>query len=476
MRTKSEGNSCKPSEAHDKSYEPTTLDDWGDTKPRSPGTALDQLAARSVDIPIQSFTEHVERFGEHEVHGAVHDVSTGDPLDSGNDINLTIGISRIMLVLNAGGDASGSILITGTSVDRDTKAETPADTETLTVSGLSTDDTTEVVTGVFRKGMSDAPITTKWWKGAIVISTSDLTLTDVDTYQVAYEQMNDQPGLTLKTFDADVHITNAAGWFYLYLYTVVIADGLATVTMVAEHIVASGDAVADMHYRERRALLALALDGTTDGFFYDGFFGPTGQQYIKDLKTTIWVNVAQTSGTTGPSLAEMVTSEGNIADDVITVGTGTGREIEGNTGGVTLVGTSIGKLTSVVGASGETVAFFASSGASSVNFLALVATVAGVSPGISAIASGDANVNIDFVPKGAGFFVFQGTACIQVPAGTTAQRPSPVNGMFRYNTDTSEYEWVVSGAWTTAAGGGGAAGEFHSVLYAEQEEFAINSF
>ena len=40
------------------------------------------------------------------------------------------------------------------------------------------------------------------------------------------------------------------------------------------------------------------------------------------------------------------------------------------------------------------------------------------------------------------------TSAIQLPAGTTAQRPGvPVNGMLRYNTDTSKVEAYAGGAW-----------------------------
>ena len=48
------------------------------------------------------------------------------------------------------------------------------------------------------------------------------------------------------------------------------------------------------------------------------------------------------------------------------------------------------------------------------------------------------------------------TGAVQMPAGTTAQRPgSPVNGMFRYNTTDNAFEGYTSGAWGAIAGGGG---------------------
>ena len=40
------------------------------------------------------------------------------------------------------------------------------------------------------------------------------------------------------------------------------------------------------------------------------------------------------------------------------------------------------------------------------------------------------------------------TSAIQLPSGTTAQRPGvPVNGMLRYNSETNNLEAYISGAW-----------------------------
>lgn len=39
---------------------------------------------------------------------------------------------------------------------------------------------------------------------------------------------------------------------------------------------------------------------------------------------------------------------------------------------------------------------------------------------------------------------------IRLPSGNTAQRPTPADGYFRYNTQTSNYECVVNGQWINA--------------------------
>lgn len=50
------------------------------------------------------------------------------------------------------------------------------------------------------------------------------------------------------------------------------------------------------------------------------------------------------------------------------------------------------------------------------------------------------------------------TDAIQVPAGTTAQRPTAANGMFRYNTTDNQFEGYTDGAWGAIAGSGGSSG------------------
>lgn len=42
------------------------------------------------------------------------------------------------------------------------------------------------------------------------------------------------------------------------------------------------------------------------------------------------------------------------------------------------------------------------------------------------------------------------TGAITIPKGTTDQRPaSPVNGMIRYNTSLSQYEFYGNGRWNS---------------------------
>ena len=51
----------------------------------------------------------------------------------------------------------------------------------------------------------------------------------------------------------------------------------------------------------------------------------------------------------------------------------------------------------------------------------------------------DSNQNANFVTTGA----------VKIPAGTTNNRPTGVNGMIRYNSSTANLEAYVGGAWVT---------------------------
>lgn len=56
------------------------------------------------------------------------------------------------------------------------------------------------------------------------------------------------------------------------------------------------------------------------------------------------------------------------------------------------------------------------------------------------------------------------TDAIQVPDGTTAQRPSsPANGMFRYSTTDNQFEGYINGSWGAVGGGGGGDDDAVSV-------------
>ena len=66
------------------------------------------------------------------------------------------------------------------------------------------------------------------------------------------------------------------------------------------------------------------------------------------------------------------------------------------------------------------------------------------------------------------------TAALELPDGTTGQRPgSPVAGMIRYNTTLSTFEGYKAGAWG-AIGGGATGGGSDDVFYENGQTVTTN--
>lgn len=73
-----------------------------------------------------------------------------------------------------------------------------------------------------------------------------------------------------------------------------------------------------------------------------------------------------------------------------------------------------------------------------------------------------------------GDVVFNTTGQITVPSGSTAQRSaSPVNGMFRYNSTTSQFEGYAGGQWG-AVGGGATGGIGNAAFYENDKTITVN--
>jgi len=76
----------------------------------------------------------------------------------------------------------------------------------------------------------------------------------------------------------------------------------------------------------------------------------------------------------------------------------------------------------------------------------------------------------------AGNINMTGTGAIDVAAGTTAQRPTASNGMFRYNTDDNAFEGYANGAWGAIGGGGGATGGGSDQVFYENGQTVTTNY
>jgi hypothetical protein len=89
-------------------------------------------------------------------------------------------------------------------------------------------------------------------------------------------------------------------------------------------------------------------------------------------------------------------------------------------------------------------------------------------------ASGDtitANAGTMSVPNN---LYFSGTGTIRLPNGTTGERPTPADGMIRYNVTTSGFEGYAGGEWGSI--GGGATGGGGDQVFYENELNVTTSY
>lgn len=94
------------------------------------------------------------------------------------------------------------------------------------------------------------------------------------------------------------------------------------------------------------------------------------------------------------------------------------------------------------------------------NYITVSSASMGVAPSIAATGS-DTDVGLDFVTQGAGnitlstsgtgYTVINSTSAMRLPTGTTAQRPTGLAGLIRYNTtlDTAEFWNGATAQWAS---------------------------
>jgi len=242
-------------------------------------------------IPLDIYIELNQRFAEENIHGALNPLSTGDTLSASDAISVSKGTGKLLFVVNAGATLTGTMTITGTKVDRDTQVQTASFQETLSVVGVSTDNSDTDADGNTRHSFSRAYISSNWYTSTVVMSTADLALSDVDVYHCSFEQVNDQPDITLTTFDINTFTSNANAWLHAHLYCVCVSGSHVELSREASLEIPSGDGIANKYWRLRSGVIDKSLDGTTDGFFVDVFFGPSSQTYFQDFTCKLWIDV-----------------------------------------------------------------------------------------------------------------------------------------------------------------------------------------
>lgn len=252
------------------------------------------LPTTTVSFPINiEFTADLVAKGDlHSMHGALVNLATAQPLNSGTPINVLSGISKLLIVLKAG-TATGNLTITGTKVDRETGVETAAYVDVRPITTLATDATATDPLGHNLVNITDSIITSVWFKGSVDISVDTANLTDVDVYQVAFEQFNDEPDITINTLDIGFNLNNTAAEANFHLYAVEVGiDGITNFTPIIEPFqLLAADTEPGKYYRLRRGQLNKSLDCTSDGIVLAMNYDPTNQNYFEEVSAKIWASV-----------------------------------------------------------------------------------------------------------------------------------------------------------------------------------------
>ena len=249
----------------------------------------------TVLIPIALTTYDAEpaRSSESNVHGGILSLATGEAISNGTPTGaINTGVGKLFLVINAGSTLTGTVTITGTTIDRDTGTETGADTDAITLNGSVTTDGTTTLGGGKSfpiHEFSNAFMSSKWFTGSVVISTTDADISDFDVYHCSFEQFNDTADIEIDTFDVNLLAKHVNAELDGYLYSVVNNAGILTISVEAEiHIGADGiTPIADRYYRLRRSNIAKDLDGGSDGIFIDAHYS-NSPAYIEDTTMKVW--------------------------------------------------------------------------------------------------------------------------------------------------------------------------------------------
>ena len=251
-----------------------------------------QDAIRSLAKKIRSrevlsvYLESNTRNLDERIWGFFEEESLGDTLETGTDITFTQGCHRILFVINTAADFSGTLTITGNTRDRtDSSVITVGNTEEITIDSLSTDNTSTDAEGNDIHAFLNVFMSDNWFEGAVTISTTTLTISDVDVYGVLYHQFDSYPNVELLSFDFTGACTNTAAWLYLYLYLIdcVNTNKKYNIENLVAHDITAAVSTADEGYR-RRKVLNRVIDGEAGhGVWAEVFFGPAASTYWRDI-------------------------------------------------------------------------------------------------------------------------------------------------------------------------------------------------
>ena len=252
---------------------------------------LIKLRMVAPEIALSAYDAQPARSSVTNLHGGLQSIATGGVLNSGSPLVVNNGLGKLFLMPLTLIDGLGTVTITGTKVDRVTGVETPGFSEVVDVNWTTPaiDSSTVDAQGNTVHDLADGFMSAEWYKGAVTITTPDVSFAAIDTYSIAFEQLNDSPLNELDTFDINFFVASVSARFDAYLYSVIVAsDGRATVRDEIElHL--GTPSFSNRYYRLRKSTVNIVLNGVTDGIFCQLHYA-SSPSWIEDATVKLWLN------------------------------------------------------------------------------------------------------------------------------------------------------------------------------------------
>ncbi len=262
-------------------------------------TPIDETVIRTTRMALQHTDSSPERNALQHIHGDL------DPIVQAQDPNagvVTITADTAygqgkMVVVSNGVAETGVITVTGTSVDRSTGELTALDTEIITIDTTTTDSNHLDGNSIQVWDLEDAYITSKWWYGHadITVTQDSGSLTDLDIYQIAFDQFGDARSIRLRVLDMTLQaISGTDGDLSGHAYVVDVTGQKVDIQQIpdTELDIDGGTTpfVVDAWYRYKRDNFDIYLDGREDGFFFGmAFLGSPAKFANVTLK--VWADI-----------------------------------------------------------------------------------------------------------------------------------------------------------------------------------------
>lgn len=258
-------------------------------------TTIDETVIRTTRMALQHTEPNPDRNVLQHIHGDLDAIVQAQNPNAGV-VTITadsaFGQGKMVIVSN-GVAETGVITIQGTSIDRDTGETTALDTEVITIDTTTTDTNHLDGNSMQVWDLVDAYITVKWWGGNadITITQDSGSLTDIDIYQIAFDQFGDARSVQIRGLDMTLQALNTDGRLSGHAYVVDVTGQKVDIQQIAgTELDISGGFVTDAWYRFKRSNLDIQLDGREDGFFFGmAFLGSPAKFANVTLK--VWADI-----------------------------------------------------------------------------------------------------------------------------------------------------------------------------------------